>query len=641
MVHRVFVIVVLFAASYAYGESWTVIPSGTANHLRSISASSNKIWFACGEHGAVVTTTDGGLHWSQMRSTGINALYAISSNDTSFVFAVGERGSMIYAFGTQGGWRLPTPMSDTLFAVSDSVFRWDTTIGGPDYWQHTIAKVTYWSVGVKGEVQKLEFFKDRWHYPGYPQFDYDSIYSGQSTIGSGLTTTLRGIYIRKSIIIVGVDGVVLRSVNDGRSWTQQSLGTGTNLLCIAAQGANNLVIVGSGGAMWRSVNDGISWTNISIPGMTENLTSAYFINADLGAVVGDNGMVLLTTNGGGTWVRQSVNTFANLYGVRGYSAMGLTTWMAAGDSGTVIGTFLGGGTVTYTVNHDQIDLGEVATGMMKRDTLQITNPTLEGYVAMRLSCPDPRVSVTPSQFLVNPLSTKSVIISYTPADTGLFRVPLVIKHDTSWFPDTMYITGRGTTVFSHVSVQELDFGPARTATDTLLRIWGTGNVPFRIVSVKLTDTATFSTTLAAPLQLDPGQIHEFNVHVKHAVSTDIVRYLIIQTNSRTGADSVRIMVQTPGGEGVRDNVQANLLRSAGYPNPVVQGRTLSLALGEASRAVVITLFDERGAMVFKQVTTTDVAGNVPIATASLRSGTYFIHVDSGDKRVANATFTVR
>ena len=47
-------------------------------------------------------------------------------------------------------------------------------------------------------------------------------------------------------------------------------------------------------------------------GTTENLNAVFFINNKVGTVVGNNGTILRTTNGGETWENQSSGTNQNL-----------------------------------------------------------------------------------------------------------------------------------------------------------------------------------------------------------------------------------------------------------------------------------------------------------------------------------------
>ena len=51
-------------------------------------------------------------------------------------------------------------------------------------------------------------------------------------------------------------------------------------------------------------------------GTTENLISVYFINENVGWAVGENGIIINTTDGGANWNPQNSNTTDDLYSVK-------------------------------------------------------------------------------------------------------------------------------------------------------------------------------------------------------------------------------------------------------------------------------------------------------------------------------------
>jgi hypothetical protein len=63
------------------------------------------------------------------------------------------------------------------------------------------------------------------------------------------------------------------------------------------------------------------------------------MNNDQGYVVGNNGTVLYTTDGGGNWIESTSGTTASLYGIHFWNP---DTGMAVGTEGTIIFTGNGG-----------------------------------------------------------------------------------------------------------------------------------------------------------------------------------------------------------------------------------------------------------------------------------------------------------
>lgn len=128
---------------------------------------------------------------------------------------------------------------------------------------------------------------------------------------SGTTRNLRGVAISTvsffNIITVGDKGTILRSTNTGNNWQNVSISDTTfNFYAISQKSANQTVsgdrfiAVGSGGRIYKSTDIGATWQQ-KTSGTTNTLRSVYFTNLDSGVVVGDNGTIRLTTNGGETW----------------------------------------------------------------------------------------------------------------------------------------------------------------------------------------------------------------------------------------------------------------------------------------------------------------------------------------------------
>jgi hypothetical protein len=134
--------------------------------------------------------------------------------------------------------------------------------------------------------------------------------------------------------IVG-DGVVLKSVDSGATWTSTSP-TSAVLNGVYFHNATTGWAVGTLGTILRTTNGGVTWTN-SRP-VLETLHSVRFADAVNGWVVGSTGVVLRTTNGGTSWAaQQPVNADLN-----GVYFMDPSVGWAVGQGGTVLRTTDGG-----------------------------------------------------------------------------------------------------------------------------------------------------------------------------------------------------------------------------------------------------------------------------------------------------------
>ena len=117
---------------------------------------------------------------------------------------------------------------------------------------------------------------------------------------------------------VGGGGVVLRSLDSGTTWTHQSSNTGP---CCGAPALKSLDFIdvdngwiigdaiGLNPTVRKTVNGGQSWGTVllppivSLPGHTA--TGVQFVNANVGWIMGNPGLVFRTTDGGTTWLQQT------------------------------------------------------------------------------------------------------------------------------------------------------------------------------------------------------------------------------------------------------------------------------------------------------------------------------------------------
>lgn len=137
---------------------------------------------------------------------------------------------------------------------------------------------------------------------------------------SGTEETLFGIsFSNQRGWISGSGGVVLLTVNGGQSWALQRGGTTASLFSIQFVSETAGFAVGSFGTALRSENGGLNWESLNLNWrvylreliekkgqMEPHLYDINFVNADLGWIVGEFGLVLHTSDGGKSWKRQTV-----------------------------------------------------------------------------------------------------------------------------------------------------------------------------------------------------------------------------------------------------------------------------------------------------------------------------------------------
>lgn len=156
-----------------------------------------------------------------------------------------------------------------------------------------------------------------------------SIGSEWVVLNTGTTATLRDIYMLDQTIGWAVgDGVILKTTNQGVSWTATSF-PGVNFQAISGEINSALVAVGSGGAIYRSTNFGTTWVLVNA-NTTNTLNDVVVAGFDVFAV-GNNGTICRSTDAGGTWTT-STNGANHLYGV----TVGPLGIFAVGGAGTIL-----------------------------------------------------------------------------------------------------------------------------------------------------------------------------------------------------------------------------------------------------------------------------------------------------------------
>jgi photosystem II stability/assembly factor-like uncharacterized protein len=107
-----------------------------------------------------------------------------------------------------------------------------------------------------------------------------------------------------------LQGVVLKTTNGGLSWSSQIFGTG--LFSISFTSSQKGWIVGGQGSIYVTADGGNNWITQS-SGTLNLLHDVAFKNDEMGIIVG-MGTVLITTNGGLNWTAKSVSS-STLYSV--------------------------------------------------------------------------------------------------------------------------------------------------------------------------------------------------------------------------------------------------------------------------------------------------------------------------------------
>jgi photosystem II stability/assembly factor-like uncharacterized protein len=235
----------------------------------------------------VWSTTDGGISWKPLTVPVRQKILSI------FCLGAGE-----FYVGTDSGWVYNT--SDTgrtwnAEKISEWPIRSLFTYRGP-----TILGVSKYALTPYSLCTQYLIPPPSWDERVLPYFQglgseaFDAEYSNGG--GPGFIVGVGGDFVSAP--------VVLRKSMSDTAWTVATtgiLGIGA-LRGVSAPSANVIYVCGTQGMLFKSTNAGDAWNTTAVPTI-RNLNAIYFYDENRGFAVGDSGVILYTSSGGVTGVR--------------------------------------------------------------------------------------------------------------------------------------------------------------------------------------------------------------------------------------------------------------------------------------------------------------------------------------------------
>lgn len=323
----------------SFTQGWQILPSFTTNNLYSIGSTGAQSVFISSDSAIIYKYGGGGSNWSvssQVQSVKhLSARYILTGNNNDWN-AVGDSTLFLSRFGNtiSGGRIITTPNAykPTLRAF--------LIVSGISFYQASIA------TGDSGIVYRRV---------GTGAWQRDTL---ATRLAAG-----RNINKGRGDILVGDGGLILKADSvgypggDGIKWKLVQSPAASDLYGVF----NSSIIyfaVGADGVILKSTNTGTSWMQLTSP-TTEDLYGIWINYAYL--ICGKNGTILKSTDAQhNTWFRQTSPTTADLYAIytEGYSE-----YIAMGENGVVIRTTDGGGPPMAVTNissevPDRFSLGQ-------------------------------------------------------------------------------------------------------------------------------------------------------------------------------------------------------------------------------------------------------------------------------------------
>jgi photosystem II stability/assembly factor-like uncharacterized protein len=255
-------------------NGWFEQQSGTSEYLNACSFVDENLGITVGFNGLILRTTDGGVYWSEVTSNSNENLFEVQMISHDVGWVVGENGTILKTLN--GGINWDSQVSSTQEFLSSCSFI-DESIG--------------WIVGNNGIVLKTSNGGANWN-----------------NVNVGVNNHWNDVNFISSDTGWMVGGLnLLRTEDGGQTWNNIYLNSFDKIIFLD----NNIGWGITQGAffntsIFRTTDGGYNW-DVKLSSTGTSYRAIYFINEAKGWTVGENGLILMTTDAGESWEDQSVS----------------------------------------------------------------------------------------------------------------------------------------------------------------------------------------------------------------------------------------------------------------------------------------------------------------------------------------------
>lgn len=163
--------------------------------------------------------------------------------------------------------------------------------------------------------------------------------------------------INNTAFCVGDNGTILKSTDEGESWSGISTSATGNITAIKFINNTTGFFTTSDGFIFKTTNTGDSWTGSNVH--SGGINGIDFLNANTGIAVGDNGFIFRTTNGGSSWTSLgSISVFT----ITGVAALTESLAVAVGTQGSYLVSEDAGENWTYKTIPTTVAFSKIEKG---------------------------------------------------------------------------------------------------------------------------------------------------------------------------------------------------------------------------------------------------------------------------------------
>lgn len=296
ILHRIIFALLMFLYTSSINAQFVQINSNTNENLNAVYFTSADTGYIAGDNGIILKTVDGGDTWDILTTGFTNKLRAIyfQSNNIGYSNALKtiDGGATWVSFldstTHSGDATKITFINDSVgffSGINDSkVYK---TIDRGESWEVTFLNSSMVFQDVVFTTDSIGFLAG-W----YPGSFWKTIDQGNNW--SLITDTMDVYSISFPSVnvgyVVGSKGI-LKTTDGGNSWFVLSTEGISKIFC-----TDDVICYAFSNGIIKTINGGISWQQIPIN--QSNLLNIFFTDANNGIVVGENGLILKTSNGG-------------------------------------------------------------------------------------------------------------------------------------------------------------------------------------------------------------------------------------------------------------------------------------------------------------------------------------------------------
>jgi photosystem II stability/assembly factor-like uncharacterized protein len=327
----------LIAYSPDFGASWSQQGSGvTSDIIYSISMNDAGVGFCAMNNGTpdqskILATTDFGNSWTLVNLTvaGNPTMYKVRHFGSKVVL-LGDKGYLGYSNDNGATWthypnaagtltsdamRDVIMVGDTGYAVGRNARLLKTTDGWATYTMLTHNFNPYFEgIKLRNDGSLLAC-----GWQGTISVCYDGGYTWEDLFPTAIDLWQASIVDADTWYVVGDKGSILKTTDGGQTLEKKGIPGSVDLYyaCYFKNALEGWVSGKTTGKIYRTVDGGENWSTFTVPGFaaTKSYRDFFFLNENVGYLLGAGGMVTKTTDGGITWTSlgDNINTAHSLF----------------------------------------------------------------------------------------------------------------------------------------------------------------------------------------------------------------------------------------------------------------------------------------------------------------------------------------